>query len=142
MGKLSCIVLLLLGACSDGASTAIDAAAGDGAAVDATDGDGGVAIDAALRLCERSGLMFCEDFEALPLGAANNASSAAWDTESAGGQLAIDGVHARGQRALKLSVDGNGRARLTVANLAPANNSLFGVMHAWVTAFPASSTIV
>jgi hypothetical protein len=107
-------------------------------AVDASDVDATIdaASDATLALCQRGGLLFCEDFEALPLGAATNASSAAWDVEAASGQIAIDGAHARGQHALKLTTTGNGRARLTVANLAPPSNSLFGVAHAWVTAFP------
>lgn len=136
MGFKRCIVLLLLGACGDDASSVVDAASGDTAS---TDGGGGgdAAIDAgAVALCERSGLLFCEDFEALAIGAANNATSTAWDTEAANGQLAIDATHARGQRALKLAITGNGRARMTVSGLAPAGNSLFGTMHAWVTAFP------
>ena len=49
---------------------------------------------------------------------------------------AIDATHARGQRALKVSTTGNGRGRLTVSGLSPSNNSLHGVAHAWVTAFP------
>lgn len=78
-----------------------------------TDGGGGdAAIDAgAVALCERSGLLFC-GLEALALGAANNATSTAWDTEAANGRAcAIDATHARGQRALKLAITGNGRAR-------------------------------
>jgi hypothetical protein len=128
-------ITLVVGACGDGGGSANDAAVDDGAAADAGDEDGAI-VDATVALCERSGLLFCEDFEELALGVANNATSAAWDTESSDGQLAIDATHARGQRALKLSITGNGRARLTVAGLAPANNSLFGVAHVWVTSFP------
>ena len=135
MTATRCAALLVLSACGDSGTSAIDAAPGDSATADATD-DGGPVADAALALCERSGLLFCEDFEALALGPANNATSTTWDTEAANGQLAIDATHARGQRALRLAITGNGRARLTVGNLAPANNSLHGVVHAWVTAFP------
>ena len=103
-------------------ATVIDAAAG---------GD-----DASVALCQRGGLLFCEDFEALPLGAATNATSAAWDVDTANGQLAIDATHARGQRALAITASGGGRGRLTVGGLAPTSNSLYGVVHAWVTAFP------
>lgn len=137
MAPKLCAVVCMFAACGDGSSGATDAALGDGeAAADALD-DGQLATDAALALCERSGLIFCEDFEALPLGAASNATSAAWDVEASNGQLAIDAAHARGQRAVKVSTSENGRGRITVSGLAPANNSLWGVMHAWVTAFPA-----
>ncbi len=130
--------MLVVGVCAcgdDGGAATKDGAIDDGAPGDASGGDGAIA-DATLSLCERSGLLFCEDFEALPIGPANNATSDAWDTESANGQLSIDTTHARGQRALKLAVNGNGRARLTVSGLAPVDNSLFGVAHVWVTAFP------
>ncbi len=99
----------------------------------ATDVGGDVAIDGATPLCARGGMLFCEDFEALPLG---TATSAAWTTESAAGALTIDTAHAIGQHAVKIATTGNGRGRLRVANLAPPGNSLFGVAHAWVTGFP------
>jgi hypothetical protein len=126
-----------LAACSDGAGGSIDAtSSGDGAMADGIEGDGSSGNDAAPSLCERSGLSFCEDFEALAVGTATNATSTAWDVESANGAVAIDATHARGQHAVKLSTTANGRARIMVSGLAPVDNSLFGVMHAWVTAFP------
>lgn len=133
MVRTACWVLLAtIAGCDGGTNAAVDASADTPAGDGATD----AASDATVALCQRTGLLFCEDFEALPLGAATNATSTAWDTEAAAGQLAIDAAHARGQRALKVTTTGNGRARLTVANLAPPGNSLFGVAHAWVTAFP------
>lgn len=131
VAKLTACVLLIAAACDGSGGGAVDAAGGDDASHDAASTG-----DAALALCDRSGLLFCEDFEALPIGAASNATSAAWDVEAANGQLAIDATHARGQRALKVSTTGNGRGRLTVSGLSPSNNSLHGVAHAWVTAFP------
>ncbi|CAN5903271.1 hypothetical protein BH11MYX3_BH11MYX3_10030 [soil metagenome] len=121
-------LLLVATACGSGStSTVTDASTADGA-IDAT-----VQPDAALALCQRSGLLFCEDFEALPLGPA---ASSAWTTEVASGQLAIDAAHARGQRALKVTTTGNGRARLQKTGLAPPGNSLWATMQVWVTAFP------
>jgi hypothetical protein len=132
---LAACALLVLAACGgDGDGGAVDAASGDDGSVDDAPGSG----DAAVALCERDGVLFCEDFEALPIGAASNATSAAWDVEASNGQLAIDATHARGQRALEVTTNGNGRARLTVSGLAPVDNSLYGVMHAWVTAFPSA----
>jgi len=110
-----------------------DDAPGDAPADAASDAPNDVAIDATTPLCARGGMLFCEDFEALPLGAA---TSTKWTTESASGALTIDATHALGQRALKIATTANGRGRLRVANLAPPGNSLYGVMHAWVSGFP------
>jgi hypothetical protein len=121
-------LVLLVAACGSEGATSTDAAVGDGTTQSDAQGP-----DAAVPLCARAGLLFCEDFEALPLGPA---TSTAWTTEAAAGQLAIDGTHARGQHALKVTTTGNGRARLQKTGLAPPNNSLWGTMHAWVTAFP------
>lgn len=115
-----------LAACGDSTSPANSADAAVDAAADAS-------IDGTLALCARPGLLFCEDFEGLPLGPA---TSARWTTEASAGSLAIDATHALGQRALHVSTTGNGRGRLRVANLAPPGNSLYGVAHLWVTAFP------
>lgn len=129
------VALALLAACDDGGTAGTDAAPVD---TDAITLDDATAIDepALVPLCQRSGLVFCEDFDALPVGPATNATSSAWDVESANGSLAIDATHARGANALKVSTTGNGRARLTKNGLALASNSTWGVMHAWVTAFP------
>lgn len=126
--RLACALLLVtsLAACGDEPTPDEPVDAGGDAQSDA-------AMDAAVPLCGRGGMLFCEDFEALPLGAA---TSTKWTTESASGALTIDAAHALGQRALKVATTGNGRARLRIANLAPPGNSLYGVMHAWVTAFP------
>jgi Cip1-like, core domain len=122
---------VLGGGCDDTAGAAHDAASPD-----ATSADSGADSTSQASLCARTGLLFCEDFEALQLGNATNATSSAWDVDAANGELTIDAEHARGQRALKLTTTGNGRARLMVSGLAPPNNSLFGVVHAWVTTFP------
>lgn len=128
--RLARTVLLAstLAACEGSAPAVIADAdtAGDGALAD-------VPLDGATALCGRAGLLFCEDFEALPLGAA---TSTKWTTEAASGTLAIDATHARGQHALKVSTTANGRGRLRVSNLAPPGNSLYGVAHIWVSGFP------
>jgi len=120
--------LCVVSACgSQGTTATTDASA--------SEADAPVQPDAgpALALCARGGLLFCEDFEALPLG---QATSTAWTTDTASGQLTIDATHARGQRALRVSTTGNGRARLQKTGLAPPSNSLWGTMHAWVAGFP------
>jgi hypothetical protein len=121
-------MLIVIAACGEDGKVATD----DARPADIT-ADVAAQPDATQALCNRSGIFFCEDFEALPLGPA---TSTAWTTEAAGGQLTIDATHARGQHALKLTTAGNGRARLQKAGLAPPNNSLWGTMHVWVTAFP------
>jgi hypothetical protein len=123
-------VLIAVAACGSapGSGTSDAPASGD----DAATGDALVGQDAQQALCARSGLLFCEDFEALPIGAA---TSSAWTTESAMGQLTIDATHARGQHALELAINGNGRARLQ-KSLALPSNSAWGTMHAWVSGFP------
>src|SRR6185436_3682220 len=105
-------ILVLVAACSAevGSSGTTDASAGDAAVSDTPPND------TQLALCARSGLLFCEDFEGLPLGPATSTS---WTTEAASGQLAIDATHARGQHALKVTTTGNGRARLMKTGLAP-----------------------
>lgn len=125
---------MLIAACDGGKSSTGDAS---------TTGDAAPTGDAVLPdapavvpLCERNGLVFCEDFESLAVGAVTNATSSAWDVESANGALAIGTTHARGAKALEVTTTGNGRARLTKTGIALANNSAWGVMHAWVTAFP------
>lgn len=122
------LILCMLGACgssSDPAGTA-DAATTDAASADS-------ASDGTLALCARPGLVFCEDFEALAPGPA---TSSAWTTETANGAVTIDTAHARGANALKVTTNGNGRARLQKSGLAFAGNSLWGTMHVWATAFP------
>lgn len=126
----------LLVACAPLALLACEGSVSQGTPADAAnDGrtSGDAAPDATAALCARSGLVFCEDFEALPLGAA---TSTKWTTEAAAGTLTIDATHARGQHALKIATTGNGRGRLQVTGLAPAGNSLYGVAHVWVTGFP------
>jgi len=120
----------VVAACGSKGTTATHDAAPSGDSIAA---DSSAPPDGAQPLCARGGLLFCEDFEALPLGAA---TSTAWTTEAAAGQLAIDATHARGQHALKVTTTGNGRARLQKAGLALPGNSVWGTMHVWVTAFP------
>ena len=127
--RVASIMLLVIAACgSDGTVTMTDATSSGDATADTL-----AQIDAPVALCARSGLVFCEDFEALPLGAA---ASTAWTTEAAQGQLTIDATHARGQHALKVATTGNGRARLQKTGLALPGNSIWATMHVWATAFP------
>ena len=122
-------ILMIVAACGSEAPTSTsDASPGD-----ALNDTPAPPLDASLALCERSGLLFCEDFEALPIG---QATSTAWTTEQAMGALAIDATHARGQHALKVTTNGNGRARLIKTGLALPGNSAWVTAHVWVTAFP------
>ncbi len=87
---------------------------------------------AAARGCVQSDL-FCDDFDSYALGAA---TSPKWSTDTSNGTLAIDDSRARSGRALKVHTDGNGRALIKISGLAPPNNSYFGRINAWFTAFP------
>ncbi len=99
-------------------------------------GAGGVTSDggAAARGC-LPGDLFCDDFDSYALGAA---VSSKWTTDTANGTLAIDSTRARSGKALKVHTDGNGRALIKIAGLAPPNNSYFGRINAWFTAFPSA----
>ncbi len=85
--------------------------------------------------CADTTLLFCEDFEALPLGPA---TSDRWSSDTSGGSLAIDATQARGTRALHVHTDGNGRAYLRLSPFAPPGNSFFGRMYVWATEFPSA----
>jgi hypothetical protein len=76
---------------------------------------------------------FCEDFEDLAVGAAQQ--NAAWRPE---GNASIDGVASQGARALRLQPNGGQFARITLANFSAPNNSLFGRMFLRIEALPAA----
>jgi hypothetical protein len=78
--------------------------------------------------------LFCETFESYAEGPAVAANG--WSPVTSSGTLTIDGVHARGAKALHVHTDGNGRAYLQLSPFNPPNNSFFGRMRVWVTAFP------
>jgi hypothetical protein len=86
--------------------------------------------------CASPDLLFCDDFESYPLGAA---TSDRWTTETSAGALAIDDSQARGTRALHVHTDGNGHAAIRVP-FSPPGNSAFARMHVFVTAFPTAPT--
>jgi hypothetical protein len=130
--------LVLLGACvgSIGVGPAPGASDPDaGGVIDAAIGDPGLpdATPGSAATCASPGLLFCDDFEATPLGAA---ASTRWTSEAQGGALTIDGTHAQGAHALHVHADGNGRAMIHVAAFAPPGNSFWGRARLWVTAFP------
>ena len=52
--------------------------------------------------------------------------------------LTIDATHARGQKALHVHTQGNGKGYITPSSFAPPGNSFFGRMYAWVDAFPSA----
>jgi len=84
--------------------------------------------------CEGRTALFCEDFEALPMG---EAISARWMNETRNGSLTIDGEQARGAHALHVHTDDNGTAFLRIP-FTPPDNSHFGRMWLYVNAFPSA----
>jgi hypothetical protein len=123
------------------ASTRPGADAGQSDAARAADSGGGGAdsgggADAAnAKTCADASLLFCDDFEGYSAGPA---TSTKWQTETgtANDTLTIDGTHARGSKALHAHTSQNGHAFAKLTNFNPPNNSFFGRMHIWVTAFP------
>jgi hypothetical protein len=78
------------------------------------------------------GTLFCEDFERLPTG---GASSMAWGIDTRNGTLTVErGRH--GDKALHVRTRDNGRAFLTVNDLAVPGDRLYGRMRVRVDAFP------
>jgi polysaccharide lyase-like protein len=79
---------------------------------------------------------FCEDFESFTAGPAQ--SNAAWTPTSSNGSVSIDSQLALDTRSLHIQTQGNGQARINLANFAPPNNSFFGRMEVQVEAFPSA----
>jgi hypothetical protein len=76
-------------------------------------------------------LLFCEDFERVPLG---GASSLRWGIDTRYGTLAVERQGAR--RVLHAHTEGNGRAFLRVDDFAAPGNTFFGRFRLKVDAFP------
>ncbi len=108
-----------------------------GAAVDAAkDGNAPPPQDGSTALtCASAGLLFCDDFESYPLGTAKGGK---WTPVTNNGTLTIDTAHVRGAKALHVSTQLNGFAYARLGAFAPPNNSFFGRMYAWVTAYPSA----
>ena len=122
------------GSSSAGAAGASQA---EGGAAGALGGSGASGSPSDTQGCAGGGKLFCEDFEAQPSGAAQKTAS--WEpVANSMGTLTIDGVHARGQKALHVHTQGNGRAYISVSPFAPPSNSFFARMYVWVTAFPSA----
>jgi hypothetical protein len=94
-------------------------------AVDANGGESGC----------RSTDLFCDDFEAYDVGAS---TSPKWTSAIANGSLMVDNSRARSGKSLKLRTMGNGRAQIQISGLKPPNNSFFGRIHAFFSAFPSA----
>ena len=109
-----------------GGSSAAGAAAGGVA----SGGTGGAAAGGCTKTADT---LFCEDFE-MPLLAAAKANG--FNPVTNMGTLTADAVHARGTQALHVHTEGNGKAYIQVAPFAPPQNSFFGRMYVWATAFP------
>lgn len=109
----------------------------DSGTAGASGAPGGAGAPSGATGCGGGTTIFCEDFEAQPMGAAQKTSS--WEpVANTMGTLTIDGTHARGQKALHVHTQENGRAYISVSPFAPPNNSFFARMHIWVTAFPSA----
>ena len=90
---------------------------------------------AATVTCSDTTLLFCEDFESYAPGVAMGGR---WKPVKNNGSLTIDGVHARGAKGLHVTTQLNGFAYALLDAFAPPNNSFFGRMYAWVTAYPSA----
>jgi hypothetical protein len=114
------------GSASGGAAGA-GTSGGTGGSVGGAGGSGAGAFDC-------SSALFCETFESLMDGTAQR--TATWEPVTSNGTLTLDGMHARGARALHVRTMGNGRAYIQTTSFAPPNNSFFGRTYLWVDAFP------
>jgi hypothetical protein len=84
--------------------------------------------------CIGRALLFCEDFNALPLGAATSPN---WTVDTQQGTLTVEPI-TRGSRnrILHAHTVGNGRALLTIGTFHAPGNTYFGRMWVKVAAFP------
>lgn len=85
--------------------------------------------------CARSGLLFCENFDAQPLGGPNSLD---WGVDTRQGTLTVERDRHRGGRLLHVRTEENGHAFLTVTDLAPRGNSFYGRIRLKVAAFPSA----
>ena len=92
---------------------------------------GGPADAAGARACPRTGALFCETFEGLPVG---GASSLRWGIDTRNGALSV--VQRAGGKALHVRTLDNGRAFLRVDDLDVPATGLYGRMRLRVDAFP------
>jgi hypothetical protein len=84
--------------------------------------------------CTEQGLLFCEDFNARPLGAATSPN---WTVDTQQGTLTVEPItHGSHNQILHAHTVGNGRALLTISNFHAPGNSFFGRMWVKVDAFP------
>ncbi|MGW4214441.1 hypothetical protein ACWEIJ_41090 [Lentzea sp. NPDC004789] len=90
------------------------------------------AADAHTRSCDRPDLLFCEDFQSVPLG---GATSLNWGVDTKHGTLTVE-KGARGQRVLHAHTERNGRAFLRVDDFSAPGNSFYGRIRLKVEAFP------
>lgn len=88
-----------------------------------------------VRTCAKAKpkLLFCEDFQSLPLG---GASSLKWGIDTKHGTLTIERAGHHGQKVLHVHTEGNGRAFLKVDDFAAPGNSFYGRVRLRVAAFP------
>ena len=84
--------------------------------------------------CTNKSLLFCENFDHLPLGTAHSPN---WGVDLQQGMLTIERRAAYPtNRVLHAHTDGNGRARLVVENFSAPANSFFGRVRIRVDALP------
>jgi len=90
---------------------------------------------AAPPVCSDTALLFCDDFESYAVGPAKGGK---WmpGTASTKDALTIDTAHVRGTKSLHVHVDANEFAYIKLSGFNPPNNSFFGRVFVWVTAFP------
>lgn len=94
------------------------------------------AATAARRGCTTAAMLFCEDFDRLPLG---GASSLNWGIDTRNGTLTVERQAATAHRpsnVLHVHTLDNGRAFLRVDDFAAPGNSFFGRMRLRADAFP------
>ncbi|GAA4913209.1 hypothetical protein HD597_012403 [Nonomuraea thailandensis] len=85
------------------------------------------------RPCAKANLLFCEDFQAMPVG---GASSLRWGIDTEHGTLTVERAGRRGEKVLRVHTEGNGRAFLKVDDFAAPGNSFYGRVRLRVSAFP------
>ncbi|WP_211254502.1 hypothetical protein [Cellulomonas cellasea] len=90
-------------------------------------------------VCADESLLFCEDFERLPLG---GAASMRWGIDTRAGTLTVEkvrterpGRHGRHARALRVHTADNGRAFMVIP-VDPPENSFYGRIRVKVEEFP------
>jgi hypothetical protein len=95
--------------------------------------------DAAALFCNRSDLLFCEDFENV---AAGTPTSGNWTLTAANGAATIAGTHALGSQAIHITLNANGGfTHVNISKALAAPPTVYARFRIWFDVLPTSTSV-